>query len=82
MTQEQEPPLISNPNMRPLNKGEDLMPDFSNCEKDEYGNYYCYDTESEEIYGIRLEKIPVKTIPQEVLIKMLRKASKKSCNKG
>ena len=51
------------------------MPDYSNCENDDYGNTYCYDHESGEVYGVRLEKVAIKTVPQDVLLKLLRKES-------
>jgi len=49
------------------------MPDFSNCERDDFGNYYCYDHESKEIRGIRLEKVKIEIIPQKILVKLFQK---------
>ena len=53
------------------------MPDLSNCEKDEFGNAYVYDRETGEVFGVRLEKVPIKTIPQEILVKFLKKESRR-----
>ena len=52
------------------------MPDFSNCEKDIYGNAYCYDRETEEFYEISLKKVPIKKVSPEVMFKLLKKEIK------
>jgi hypothetical protein len=51
------------------------MPDFSNCEKDKAGNSYCYDYESGDVFVVRVEKAAINKVPQEVLLKLLRKES-------
>jgi len=51
------------------------MPSFTNCEKDKDGNTYCYDNESGEVMRVRLEKVAIKSVPREVLLKLLQKGS-------
>ena len=52
---------------------EGIMPDFTNCERDDFGNYYTLDRESGEIRVFRLEKVKIGTIPQEIIVKLYKK---------
>jgi len=51
----------------------EIMPVFSNCERDDFGNYYTLDTESGEIRVIRLEKVKIGNVPQEIIVKLYKK---------
>jgi len=54
------------------------MPDYSNSERDELGNTYCYDQETGKVFLIRFELVPEKKVPPEIWQKFL----KKECNKN
>ena len=58
------------------------MPDYTNCERDELGDTYCYDYATGEVMQIRFERIPIKKVPQEILAKFLQKECKRNSQKG
>ena len=51
------------------------MPDFTNCIKDDNGDIWCYDGETDSVYKITLEKPYPPKIPNEVLLKLLQAAA-------
>lgn len=58
------------------------MPDFSNCERDEYGNSYCYDQETGQVYLLRFEIVPEKKVPPEIWKQFFVKEFKKNKSEG
>ena len=52
-----------------------MMPDLKNCVKDSNGDIWCYDSETKSVCKIILERPLGTTIPQEVLLKLLKVAN-------
>jgi len=54
------------------------MPDFGNCVKDKNGDIWCFDPETKTVYRVILERPIYTTIPQEVLLDLLKAESDKN----
>ena len=52
------------------------MPDLSNCMKDRNGNIWCWDMEGEAVLLIDIKKPPIGKVPPEVLLEMLKTATR------
>jgi len=54
------------------------MPDFSNCIKDKNDEIWCFDKETNSVCKIIVEHPVSTTIPQEVLIELLKAESRRN----